>query len=238
MPVQEFQTKNQFIYEALKKAIIGGKYKPMERIVISEIAREFGSSDIPVREALKKLEADGLIHNKPYVGCRVASLNLDELEEIYQVRSELEGLATRLAAKRLNEGELEAMQAQIKEMEQAVAEGHYEQIGLLNREFHRRIYSSCGNEFLLKTIFELWDLTSRVQGIFAMTPERAHQSLTEHARILEALHKRNGRLAEALIVRQKEKTLMAMRRYLETQEGRWEGDGARERDRSGRKLKR
>jgi DNA-binding GntR family transcriptional regulator len=218
MPVQVFQTKTQHIYQALKTAIIGGKYKPMERIVISQISREYGSSDIPVREALKKLEADGLINNEPYVGCRVASLNLDELEEIYQVRSELEGLATRLVAKKLDESDRKAMQVQIEEMARVIADGHYDQIGRLNREFHKSIYSLCGNEFLLKTIFELWDLTNRAQSIFALTPERAHQSLTEHAQILDALQKRNGKLAEKLIVRQKEKTLMAMRRYLETQE--------------------
>src|SRR4030042_6618462 len=76
MSVREFQTKNQIIYQDLKKAIIGGKFKPMERIVISEVARQFGSSELPGREALKKLEADGLIHNKPYVGCKVTNLSL------------------------------------------------------------------------------------------------------------------------------------------------------------------
>jgi DNA-binding GntR family transcriptional regulator len=217
MSVREFQTKNQIIYQALKKAIIGGKYKPMERMVISEMAREFGSSEIPVREALKKLEADGLIHNKPYVGCRVTSLNLDELEEIYQVRSELEGLATRLAAQRIEESDLKAIQDKVDEMEKVISKGHYEHVGRINREFHKRIYALCGNEFLFKTIFELWDRTNRAQGIFALMPERSHQSLTEHRQILKALREGNGRLAGKLIIKQKEEVLKSMRQYLESQ---------------------
>jgi DNA-binding GntR family transcriptional regulator len=218
MSVREFQTKNQIIYQDLKKAIIGGKFKPMERIVISEVARQFGSSEIPVREALKKLEADGLIHNKPYVGCTVTNLNLDELEEIYQVRSELEGLATRLAAQRIEDSDLKAIQSQIDEMEKVINKGHHEQVGRLNREFHKRIYSFCGNNFLLKTILELWDRTNRAQGVFALMPERSQQSLAEHRQILAALRKGNGKLAANLIVRQKEEVLKAMRRYLESQE--------------------
>ncbi len=183
----------------------------MVRVLIVEDNKIF-------REALKKLEADGLIHNKPYVGSTVTSLNLDELEDIYQVRSELEGLATRLAAQKLEETDIKAIQAKVDEMEKVISKGHYEHVGRINREFHKRIYASCGNEFLFKTIFELWDRTNRAQGIFALMPERAHQSLTEHRQILGALREGDGKLAGKLIIRQKEEALKSMRLYLEGEE--------------------
>jgi DNA-binding GntR family transcriptional regulator len=103
-------------------------------------------------------------------------------------------------------------------MQKVIDKGHYEQVGRLNREFHKRIYSLCGNNFLLKTILELWDRTNRAQGIFALMPERAHKSLEEHRRILAALGEGNGKLAANLIVRQKEEVLKSMRQYLESQE--------------------
>ena len=214
MAVHKFQTKNQVIYQALKKDIISGKFKPGQRIVISEIARLFDSSDIPVREALKHLESDGLIHTTPYVGSVVASLNLDELEEIYQVRSELESLAARLAVPRIGAVEIEELKKQIGFMRQVIDEENFDQLGRLNRRFHQTIYDFCQNTFLLKTIFELWDRTGRAQGVFALMPERAHRSLAEHEEILEALAQGDAERVGRLIKAQKEAVLESMRAYL------------------------
>ena len=79
MRKKSYQTKSEIIYEALKKNIITGKYKPKHRLILSEIARDFGTSEIPVREALRLLISEGLLKNVPHVGAAVTDLDIEEL---------------------------------------------------------------------------------------------------------------------------------------------------------------
>jgi len=77
-----FKTKSDIIYQELKADIIDGKYEPGERIVISEVAKKYGASDIPVREAMRHLESDGLIQNTPYVGAVVTNFDIDDIDSL------------------------------------------------------------------------------------------------------------------------------------------------------------
>jgi len=208
-----YQTKSEIIYEALKENIITGKYKPKQRLILSEIARDFGTSEIPVREALRLLISEGLLKNVPHVGAAVTDLNIEELEEIYVVRTVLEGLATRLASRNISEKELELLKKNNNRMEKAVASQEYGKIISLNREFHRIIYAACKNRYLYKSIFEFWDLSYRIPGVFALIPGIAPLSLSEHRDILKALKDGDGRRAEELISNHKENLLSALRDY-------------------------
>ena len=210
MEKTNFRTKSDIIYRELKSDIVSGKYKPRQRIITSEVAKRFGFSESPVREALKRLESEGLIQNTPHVGAIVTSFDMEDVEKIYQVRTTLEGLATRMAAQNTEENDLKLLEKIIAKMEKAVRDKQYEKLGLLNKEFHSIIYSACGNEYLYKIIFELWDLSSRTPGVFALVPERAHRSLLEHKEIFNALKKRDGILAEKLIIEQKRNSLKAL----------------------------
>jgi len=80
-----FRTKSKIIYEELKQGILNGMYKPQQRIITAEVAKEFGASESPVREAIKQLESDGLIENTPYVGAVVTNFDMEDIEEIYEV---------------------------------------------------------------------------------------------------------------------------------------------------------
>ena len=210
-----FKRKSQIIYEKLKENIMGGKYKPNQRIIISKIAKEFGTSEIPVRESIKNLEAEGLIQVIPYAGAVVKGFNLEALEKIYQVRTNLEGLATKIAAENIEEKDLALLEKIFDEMGKQVQDKRYEALGISNAQFHKTIYLISNNEYLCKYIFELWDMSFRTPGIFAFAPERAEQSHLEHKKILSALKNRDGILAEKLIVEQKEHSLNALRRTLE-----------------------
>ena len=86
----KFFTKTEIVYEKLKEDIISGILRQGEKIIAREISKELGVSDIPVREALKKLETEGLVENIPYVGSRVSQINLKKAAEIFAVRLELE----------------------------------------------------------------------------------------------------------------------------------------------------
>ena len=93
----KFITKNVAVYEALRKDIIEGRLQPGQKIIMSEVAKEFGLSDIPVREALRRLESEGYAHFTPHVGAIVSERDGDKIIELYLIRTELESLATRLA---------------------------------------------------------------------------------------------------------------------------------------------
>ena len=208
-----FQTKSEFIYNELKEKIVNGDYKPNQRIIQAEVARAFGTSEIPVREAFQLLVSEGLLKNIPHSGAVVTGLNMEELEEIYVIRRALETLATKLAAENIGKRDLKLLELNNKKMEKAVEKKKYKTIIFLNREFHRIIYAACENRYLYKYIFELWDLSFRIPGVFAMIPEIADLSLAEHKEILQALENRDGTLAAELIDKHKEGLLCALRNY-------------------------
>ena len=146
------------------------------------------------------------MHNTPHVGAAVTGFEIEDYEKLLQVRSTLEGLATRLAAERMTGDDFAHLEKLLVKMEKVILEKKYEKIPPLDRDFHRIICEASGNEYLCKTIFDLWDLSFRNPGVFAFVPERARKSLPEHKRILNALKKRDGLLAEKLVLKQKENT--------------------------------
>lgn len=208
-----YQTKSDIIYQEIKKDIINGKYKPNERIVISEIAKEFGTSDIPVREAMRHLESDNLIQNKPYVGAIVTNFNLADIKKIYNIRAILEGMATRIAVKKISKKGLKKLESTSTKMNKALRSENYVLLASLNREFHHVIYASSDNEYLIKVIFDLWDMSLRARAIFSFMPERAQQAVDEHANIVEAIKNKEEDLAEKLVIKHMDSHLRALQLF-------------------------
>ena len=215
-----YQTKSEIIYQEIKGDIINGKYKPNERIVISEVAREFGASDIPVREAMRHLESDGLIQNKPYVGPIVTNFDLADIQKIYHIRAVLEGMATRKAIDGINKNGLKKLETILSKMRKAVGSGNYVLLSNLNREFHHFIYNVSENEYLIKVIFDLWDMSLRARAIFSFMPDRAREAIDEHADIVAALKKKDGSLAEKLVIKHMNSHLKALQMFFEQKNSR------------------
>lgn len=145
------------------------------------------------------------------MGAVVTDIDIEDIEEIYELRSMLEGRAAKKAAQNLEDNDIKSLESLIADMNRALLGKRFEKVGLLNREFHQTIYAACGNRYLYKSIVELWDLSSRASGLFAMVPERAQESHQEHIAICAALKKRDGPLAEKLIIEQKVKSLNSLR---------------------------
>jgi len=209
----DFKTRTQIIYEKLKEAIILGKYKPGEKIVISKIARKYDVSEIPVREVFAKLKSEGYISTKPHVGSRVTEYDLDKIEKIYQVRWELEGLAANLAAQHMDKKTIKELENIIRKMQNVIDKREYEKVGLLNKKFHKTIYSKCGNDFLYDLIDDLWNITRRTPGVFNLCHERTKKAAYDHKVILEAIKEGNGELAKNLTIEQKKISLSIMQNY-------------------------
>lgn len=211
----KFITKNAAVYEALRKDIINAKLKPGQKIVMSEVAQEFGLSDIPVREAIRRLESDGYVHFTPHVGAIVSELDREKIVELYLIRIELESLATRLAVPHIQARDIKFLIKKNQEMELAIQTEELEKVGVLNKEFHLRIYRAAPYPTLNKLIEDLWEKMERVQCVFSFVPERAAASVEEHKKIIEAVQVKDTSMAEKLINRQKNRTMASLEKYLQ-----------------------
>jgi DNA-binding GntR family transcriptional regulator len=194
------KVRSVLIYEALRAQILQGELAAGERLITREIAQRFSVSDIPVREALWMLARDGLVDMSAYAGARVASLSRDEVLEVLFIRSHLEGLATGLAAERLDEDGLDALREILVEQQAIVDSDAPDPLAYsaLNRRFHSVIFDYCGNSKLTKLIASIWEGHSNLQAVFRLQPHRIRQSLDEHRAIFDALAARDSELAARL----------------------------------------
>ena len=183
------------VYEKLKEEITTGFLEQGEKIVAREVARQMGVSDIPVREALKKLESEGLVENIPHVGSSVSTTNLKTAREIFSVRLELESYAARLAAKNATPSQIDKLQEIVDAIDRNIEESNVLEISRLNTEFHQTLYHLSGNETLFELILSLMERSQYSKSIFTQVPERKKQSNEEHKLIVNAM--RNGNAEEA-----------------------------------------
>jgi DNA-binding GntR family transcriptional regulator len=198
-----FLTKADHVYETLREQILNGELRPGDRVPISRVARELGLSDIPTREAVKRLEADGLLTFTTHKGAVVAQMGRAEVEELFAIRSELEALALVTAARQITADELAELRRIVDEMAVAEREGRAEDYGKLNREFHMCAYSAQPYERLRTMIESLWDSSDWCRRIFTAEAESVRTSLTEHEAIYDALARGDGQAAAVFLRAQK-----------------------------------
>ena len=208
-----FKTKTDVVREKLRQDIIDGKLKPGQRIVISDVAKDFGLSEIPVREAIRRLESERLVQFTPHVGAVVSTIDESEFLEIYLIRIELEVLATRLAVPHINEKALSRLNSIIQRAEIAIDEGKHEKLGSLNKEFHLAVYQAGPYPYLYRMILDLWEKFELSKSVFAYVPNRAVPSWNEHQQIVEAIKNKDVDHAAELVGKQKNRTMKALERF-------------------------
>lgn len=208
------KTKNMAVYRRLRQNIIKGKLKPGQKLVMADLAKGFGLSETPVREAIRRLESDGYVQFTPHTGAIVTRIDEGQLVEIYLIRTELEALAARLAGPSITERDIDFLVRKNEEMKAAALKENYEGIGALNKEFHLRIYKAAPFPRLYRMICDLWDTFQRWPSVFSYVPERALASVKEHQLIIQALQTRDQELTEELIKKQKERTMEALKKYI------------------------
>lgn len=195
---QAITTKLEVVYNVLRENILNGNLKPGERLIIRRIAQELGVSEIPVREAIRSLEAQGLVTMVPHSGAQVAMLDEDDIKEIMEIRSILEGHAAKSAVP-MSEEVLDKLKQYMSEMSNCVANGEYAQFGIINRKFHKLIYEQASNKRLKKMIDEMLSESERTRAVFGISPRRSEEALKEHEQIIAMLSAGNGEKVEALI---------------------------------------
>jgi DNA-binding GntR family transcriptional regulator len=197
-------TLAEHVFRAIQSAIVKGEIAPGSKISEPELARTYGISRGPLREAIHRLEGQRLLVRIPHVGARVVSLSRAELIELYEIRESLEGMACRLAAERMSETEIDELRRLLDLHQQDAAfkagRGYYQQEG--DFDFHYRIIKGSGNQTLTQMLCgELYQLVRMYRLQFSVVPSRPQQAFNEHHRILDAIAERDGELAELLMRR-------------------------------------
>ena len=198
-----FKTKTEVVYEFLKKNILSGRYRPGTKIVISDIARQLDVSDIPIREAIKRLQTEGFLDITPPVGAKVVEIDQSEFEQITMIRAELEGLATRLSINRLSKKDFKELDRINSEGDVLVKNKSYRQLAELNKKFHFTIYQSLPHNVIIKMISDLWDKARMQPHVFTYSEDRCRQSQKEHKRVVKALKQGDGNTASEIVKKQK-----------------------------------
>jgi len=187
----KLKNKKQLAYEYIRSLIVDGTYGSGQRIIIDQTAKELGLSIIPVREAIRQLESEGLIEYKPYSGAVVTRINEGEYIDTLVVMSILEAYATALSSKYLAENDFVRLINLNKEMEEALKTYKLELFGELNGIFHTMIIEKCRNIILINEIKDAQERMNRVRSsVFTMVPQRGLESLREHDRIIDLLKKK------------------------------------------------
>ncbi|WP_298498282.1 GntR family transcriptional regulator [uncultured Maritimibacter sp.] len=180
-------------YEMILEAIDAGLYQPGDRMVESELADRFGVSRTPIREALQRLETQSLL-NRDGRSLIVASLDHNQLAELYTVRAELEGLAARLAAQHAAPEEMKLLRQMVEADKGLINDA--KALSRANRRFHRQIHLASHNRYLLQQL----DLVHRTMALLATTSlaaeGRPELTIAEHDAIVRAIETRDGDAAD------------------------------------------
>jgi DNA-binding GntR family transcriptional regulator len=207
----------------LREAILSGQIAPGEWIRQEEVAERLGASRLPVREALRMLEAEGLAEHERHRGARVPSLSMHEVDVIYRMREQLEQLAIAESIPHLTEADvrhLEDVQEQIEALR------HEDSADIarfleLDREFHLAGYAGCRIEQLTGSVVRLWNSTAHYRRAFLTLsgPGRAWVINAEHRLLLDAISRRDSVDAERFVAGHVRRTRIELKRHPEIFDG-------------------
>ncbi|MEE1822229.1 GntR family transcriptional regulator [Streptomyces sp. BE20] len=189
------KSKADLVYESLHNAIAQGDLKPGERINMDELARTFGISKIPIREAVKRLESDGLLDSRVHAGVTVASVDVTEMRGVFLAREAIEALIASIAAERIDGTRLGGLEGVQHAMRGALDAGELVRMAELNSRFHRVLAEAAGYRVLGELTEQLL-LTIRRYRITAPMGDRDWRSVVdEHDVIMDALRRRDPEAA-------------------------------------------
>jgi DNA-binding GntR family transcriptional regulator len=197
--IEERKSLGEHVFETMKMAIIRGDMSSGSRVVESRIAEAIGISRTPVREAMHKLEREGLLQRQPKGGYIVLGLNREDIEETFGIRSVLESYAAKLAAIKHTPGELKPLEQKIKAYQACLDQGRFKDLPRINTEFHDLLYALSRSPKLIHMIHGLRDHIYRYRQIILEKEVMAVQSNDDHRQMLLAIRKRDGDGVERLV---------------------------------------
>lgn len=185
--LDSYQPLREVVCETLRDAVRRGVLKPGERLMEIQLAEELGVSRTPVREAIRKLEMEGYVIMMPRRGTYIADLSIRDINEVFEIRTSLESLASALAADRITEDELEKLQRLLVQIGTHIKSGDMESIVRTDTEFHDLLYQASRNTRLVGIISNLREQLTRFRTTSMSFPGRLKATLEEHRKIVEAI---------------------------------------------------
>lgn len=188
------------VFKEIELAILTGVLVPGDALIENKLSQELGVSRTPVREAIRQLELEGLVKSIPNRGAVVVGISERDIEDIYTIRMRIEGLAARWAAEKITPAQGELLQNIIDLQMFYLEKGDVMQIWHLDSRFHELINELCRSNPLKHTLSSFHHYIQRARRISFENIERARDSVTEHAKIVEAVIGGDGDAAERLTV--------------------------------------
>jgi len=200
-PELRFRTKQEYVYQSLRGAIMRGELPPGQRLVIDEIGRQLQVSAIPIREALQLLQSEGLVLGAPHIGATVAPISQEEVHEVFAIMEGLETVGVREAARRVDDAGLALLSGVVAQMDAAVAAQDYERWAALNGDLHRAVNDIAGMPLLREMtdrVLSRWERLRRHYFHGVVVP-RVAQAQGEHHAMIEAIVRRDPDGAEQVV---------------------------------------
>lgn len=200
MRLKKHKTLREQIVSSLRESIVKGELQSGQKLTEPELAEKLGISRTPIREAFRQLESEGFLTVIPRRGAVVSSITRKEIEDFYEIKSLLEGYAARVAAERITKKDIDKLK-KINEQLEVLTEGDdVEAFFRKNNEFHNTFIALCGNEKLMELRGDLVQKFLRFRLQALAVPGRLMESVKQHRIIIKALIKKDGRLAEAIVI--------------------------------------
>lgn len=187
----KFRTKNELVYEELRRLIVSGSFEPEERLFIKYLARDLDVSESPIREAVKRLISENFVIEKG-ANLFVAPLSASQFIDMLDIRLQLELIAIRQTARCVSEEDLKLLKLEIEEMKEAIAEEDLSRYRHLHSVFHTSCFELCNIPYLASALKEASDHHERGINIFKLKPWRKSPDLDQHEKILNMLISRDA----------------------------------------------
>lgn len=187
------------VFQTLRQAILKGELEPGERLMEIQLAERLGVSRTPVREAIRKLELEGLVIMAPRKGAEVAGITEKNMRDVLEVRKALEELAVTLACQRMDESKFQKFDEQNQIFKEALKENNLIEIAKQDIDFHEMIYMAAGNERLQQMLNNLQEQMYRYRMECMRDEEQRRRLVQEHQEIAEAIQTRNVERAKSAI---------------------------------------
>jgi len=183
-------TAQEAVLVALREWIAHGTLRPGQQVVQEDLSAALGVSRVPLREALKILEAEGLVTYYPHRGYFVTELSVADLLEVYRLRDILEAEALQLAVEECSAADVDAIEALLDDLEEATAAGDVGAMTACNRAFHFAMFDAAGRPRLSRLIRQLWDSTDVYRTVYFHDPANRERVTAEHRSMVRALRDR------------------------------------------------
>ena len=178
--------KHERAYRLIRERIESGLYQPGQRVIIDALARDFSMSQVPIREAIRRLQAEGWLTYRHNSGPEIANIGMEQWQATMELLAILEGYATALAAPHIRKQDLKLLRQHISAMQRAIERFDVLTFSESNHQFHGVIYDRCPNRVLVERISETQAQLDSMRGaLFPSMPQRGADSITEHCHLVE-----------------------------------------------------